>query len=127
MKVSLLANKFCCLCCLNRVKICWAAAAAPPNGRNVVSRKMSTQVDQDESLELFVCGPKFSHFFAQCGNVDQVFFPIFNLSTRTRGICDQSRNMWEIAFRTYILSSQILGGGPSKNCTPHGTLPGKVS
>jgi len=42
--------------------------AAPPNGRNVVFRKMSTWVGQYEPIEFFVCGPEFTKvFFAQRG------------------------------------------------------------
>ena len=57
---------------VTRVKI---EIAAPRNGRNIVSRKMSIWVGHYEPLELFVCGPKFTHFLSPNleGVDDEVF------------------------------------------------------
>jgi len=45
-------------------------------------------------------------------------FPIFDMSIRSGDICDQSRKLTEIAPNFgHFWPSQLLGGGPSKNCT----------
>jgi len=48
-------------------------------------------------------------------------FPICDMLIRSGDIRDQSPQLSKIAdFRTIFLTSQIFGGGPSKNCTFHG-------
>ena len=93
-----------------------------PKGRNVpvVSRNMSTWVGQYASLEPFCLSIKVHHIsFAQVEGVvvDQAFFQMFYMSIRSGDIRDQSRKLSEIAQKfERFLPSQILGGGPYKNC-----------
>jgi len=57
---------------LSRVRAEGGCGAAPPNGRNVVSRKMSTCVGRPkyEPLELFCLGTKVHKIFSP--NVERV-------------------------------------------------------
>jgi len=69
----------------------------------------------------FVCGPKFTNFFSSdVGGivVDQILFRFLIVDAFRRYSLSNSKVVKNRAeFRTYFLPSQILGGGPSKNCT----------
>jgi len=97
--------------------------AAPRNGRNVVSRKMTIWVGHYEPLELFCLWTKVHQFsFAQRGRVvvDQVFFrcsicrsvpEIFAIKVES---CQKSRRNFDVFWRSQFFFG---GGGPSKTCT----------
>jgi len=107
-------------------KVVWNRAEIPLGWGNVCA------------YNVFVCGPKFTIFFAQhgrgCSWSTTTTFPIFDMSILSGDIRDQTRKLPEIArnFRGFK-PSQILGGGSSpkivSNWTPlpHGTSRGKVS
>ena len=113
---------WCALCSLAQSLACvkiWGAA--PPNGRNIVSRKMSTWVAQYAPLELFCLWTKvhqisfvqrgrgcgWSSFFSDVRYVDP-----FRRYSRFVESCQKSRRNLNVFW-----PSQTLGGRPSKNCT----------
>jgi len=81
--------------------------AAPPNGRNVVPREMSTWVGQYEPLELFCLWTKVHQSFFSPklngikgfwrGSGWSSFSHMFDMSIRSGDIRDQSRKLSKIA------------------------------
>jgi len=103
---------------LSHVKV---QVAEPPNGRNVVSRKISIWVGQYEPIELFCLWTKvYQSFFAQRGRGCgwSSFSQMFDMSINSGDIRDQSRKLSEIKPKFgRILALGDFGGGPSKSCT----------
>jgi len=65
-------------------------------GRNILSRKTPVGSVNMRAYNFFVSGPKFTKFFSLNRGrnaVDQVLFPIFNMSTRSGDIRNQTRKI----------------------------------
>ena len=96
--------------------------AAPRNGRNVVSRKMTIWVGHYEPLELFCLWTKVHQFsFVQRGRGSGWWFffrcSICRSVPETFAIKVESCQNNCAEIWTFFWPSEILGGGPSKSCT----------
>ena len=102
--------------------------AAPPNGRNVVSRKMPTWMVSMSPYNFSVCGPNFKYFFRPTWNGFwlikyfsdlQYVDPFRRYSQSNSKVVRNCVEFWTL----FSPPPQILGGGPSKTYT-HFITPG---